>query len=159
MAVHQPARRDKWMDNGLLCWAPVKHGNNLCVLPSHRVVIGVPQRKATNIDSRQKVWENSSERRRAAGVENQSASCPQLKYLGVLRWIGELERRTSFMSSLVYSSFCSSLDDFWKCIRRSSYTGTEEESRTTVSYTSLYSILDKHHYSFSWCKWVVCFLE
>jgi len=57
------------------------------------------------------------------------------------------------MSSLVYSSFCSSLDGlFWKCIRRSSYTGTEEESRTTVnttttSYTSLYFILDKYYYS------------
>jgi len=51
------------------------------------------------------------------------------------------------MSSLVYSSFCSSLDGFWKCIRRSSYTGTEEESRTTVSYMSLYFILDKYHYS------------
>jgi len=52
------------------------------------------------------------------------------------------------MSSLVYSSFGSSLDDlFWKCIRRSSYTGTEEGSRTTVSYTSLYFILDKYHYS------------
>ena len=99
----------------------------------------------------QKVWENSRKRRGgrgAAGVGNQSVSCPQLKYLGVLRRIGEWERRTSFMSSLVYSSFGSSLDDlFWKCIRRSSYTGTEEGSRTTVSYTSLYFILDKYHYS------------
>ena len=92
----------------------------------------------------QKVWENSSERR---GVGGESASCPQLKYMGVLRRIGELERQMSFMSLLVHSSFCSSLDDlFWKCIRRSSYTGTEEESRTTVSYTSLYFILDKYHY-------------
>ena len=113
---------------------------------------------ATSIKAWQKVWENSSERRGgrgAAGVGNQSASCPQLNYLGMLRRIGELERRTSFMSSLVYSSFCSSLDDlFWKCICQSSYTGTEIIpnngqflTTTTTSYTSLYFILDKYHYS------------
>jgi len=115
----KPARHDGWMSNGSGQWAtflsPVEHGNNLCVLSSLRVVIGVPQWKATSVKAWQKVWENSS------------------------------ERRTSFMT----------LDDlFWKCIRRSSYTGTERIpnngqflTTTTTSYTSLYFILDKYHYS------------
>ena len=79
--------------------------------------------------------------------------------LGGIEMMGELERRTSFMSSSVSSSFCSSLasqacpnDLFWKCIRRSSYTGTEEKTPNngqslTISYTSLYIILDMYLYS------------
>jgi len=44
--------RDGWVvgrDNQPLFWIPVEHRDNLCV-PSHRVVIGAPQRKATVMD-------------------------------------------------------------------------------------------------------------
>jgi len=89
----------------------------------HRVVIGIPQKKATNVDSPNsdlgRKWAECIDKepkrakgeggRGVAGVGNQSASCPQLKYLEVLRRSDELERRTSFMNSLVSSSFCSSL--------------------------------------------------
>jgi len=141
---------DGWImgrDNGLL-WVSVEHRNILYV-QHRRVVIGVPQNKATNVDplqlkALQKVggmdWQRAVERtkgeggRGVAGVGNQSASCPQLKYLEVLRWSGELERRTSFMSSLVSSGFCSSLawqvclnDLFRKCICQSNYRENPEQ--------------------------------
>ena len=44
--------RDGWVvgrDNEPLFWVPVEHRDNLSV-PSHRVVIGAPQRKATSVD-------------------------------------------------------------------------------------------------------------
>jgi len=44
--------RDGWVvgrDNQPLFWIPAEHRDNLCV-PSHRVVIGAPQRKATVMD-------------------------------------------------------------------------------------------------------------
>jgi len=111
-----------------------------------RVVIRIPQKKATNVDPPNselgRKWAECIDKepkrakrgggRGVAGVGNQSASCPQLKYLEVLRQSGELERRTSFMSSLVSSSFCLSLASqvclFRKCICQLSYTGIEEES-------------------------------
>ena len=114
-----------------------------------RVVIMVPQKKATNVDPLQlRAWQKvggmhtqraverakGEEGRGVAGVGKQSASCPQLKYLEVLRRSDELERRTSFMSSLVSSSFCSSLasqvclnDLFRKCIRQSNYRENPEQ--------------------------------
>ena len=78
--------------------------------------------------------------------------------LSTLKRTGELERRTSFMSSSVSSSFCPSLawqacsnDLFWKCIRRSSYTGTKEKTPNNgqfliTSYMGLY-IMDTYLYS------------
>ena len=92
--------------------------------------------------------------RRAAGVRHQSASCPQLKYLEVLRWSGELERRTSFMSSLVSSSFCSSLasqvclnDLFRKCIGQSSC--RENPEQWSIPDDIIYELVlyTKYHYS------------
>ena len=44
---------DGWVtgqDNEPLFWVPVEHGSNLCVLPSPRVVIGIPQWKAMSVD-------------------------------------------------------------------------------------------------------------
>jgi len=37
-------------DNGLLFCVSVEHRNNPCMLPSHRVIIEVSQRKATSVD-------------------------------------------------------------------------------------------------------------
>ena len=61
------------------------------------------------------------------------------------------------MSSLVYSSFCSSLaaqvclnDLFWKWIRRSSYTGTEENpEQWSIPDDIIYELIlyTKYHYS------------
>ena len=44
---------DGWvMDRGNepLFWVPVEHRSNLYVLPSHGVVIGIPQKTATSVD-------------------------------------------------------------------------------------------------------------
>ena len=92
--------------------------------------------------------------RGVAGVGNQSASCPQQKYLEVLRRSGELERRTSFMNSLVSSSFCSSLasqvclnDLFRKCIGQSSY--RENPEQWSIPGDIIYELVlyTKYHYS------------
>ena len=86
------------------------------------------------------------------GAGNQSASCPQLKYLEVLRRSGELERRTSELVGLleflfVLASQVCLNDLFWKCIRRSSYTGTEE--KRSIPDNIIYELIlyTKYHYS------------
>ena len=142
---------DVWVmgrDNGLLFWVSVEHRNMLYVQPSQSGNRDIPKEGnecgPIQLRAWQKVsgmdWQRAVERAKGeggkgvAGVGNQSVSCPQLKYLEVLRRSGELERRTSFMSSLVSSSFCSSLasqvclnDLFRKCIRQSSYRENPEQ--------------------------------
>jgi len=84
--------------------------------------------------------------------------CPQLKYLEVLRRSGELERRTSFMSSLVSSGFCSPLaaqvclnDLFWKWIRQSNY--RENLERWSIPDDIIYElVVSLLKSSFSWRK-------
>ena len=117
---------DGWVigrDNGLLFWVSVEHRNILYMQPSQSGNRGIPkegnERGPIQLRAWQKVsgmdWQRAAKRAKGEGgrgvaeVGKQSGSCPQLKYLEVLRWSGELERRTSFMTSLVSSSFCSSL--------------------------------------------------
>ena len=78
----------------------------------------------------------------------------KLKYSEVLKRSGELERRTSFMSSLVSSSFCSSLasqvcpnDLFRKCIGQSSY--RENPEQWSIPDDIIYKLVlyTKYHYS------------
>ena len=137
---------DGWVvgrDNGLLFWVSVEHRNILYVQPLQSGNRSIPKEGNERGPIQLRVWQKGMHWQRAvervkgegrgvAGVGNQSASCPQLKYLEVLRWSGELERRTSELVGLleflfVLASQVCLNDLFWKCIRRSSYTDTEEK--------------------------------
>ena len=110
-------------DNGLLFLSLSRAQEHSICATSQSGNRGIPkegnERGPIQLRAWQKVsgmdWQRAAKRAKGEGgrgvaeVGKQSGSCPQLKYLEVLRWSGELERRTSFMSSLVSSSFCSSL--------------------------------------------------
>ena len=150
-------------DNGLLFWVSVEHRNILYVQPPQSGNRGIPkegnERGPIQLRAWQKVsgmdWQRAVERVKGEGgrgAGNQSASCPQLKYLEVLRWSGELERRTSELVGLleflfVLASQVCLNDLFWKCIRRSSYTGTEE--KRSIPDIIIYELIlyTKYHYS------------
>jgi len=159
------------MGNGLLFWVPVEHGNNLCVLPSHRVVIGFSQRKATSVDLYNwrfgRNWTECTDKEplrelerkeKEIGSKKQKCVLSSAEVLGgveMKRWTGkedEIHELVGLLEFALSPAWQVCLNDlFWQRIRRSSYTGRVRIPNNgqflTTSYTSLYFILDTYSYS------------
>ena len=142
------------MDNGLLCWAPVEHRNNLWVLPSHRVVIGVPQWKAMPAENLRELEKK----------ERRQGSCWSRKPKRILssaavhggaetnRWIRKEDEFYELVGLLEFLFI-----PRWPVLEmhppielhrhRRRVPNNGQFLTTTTSYTSLYFILDKYYYS------------